>query len=56
MMNLIGSHDVPRILTLLGEAPPLETMTVAQLAKYRLPEEKRQLGIERLKMMWCYGK
>ena len=51
MMNLIGSHDVPRILTLLGEAPPLETMTVAQLAKYRLPEEKRQLGIERLKMM-----
>ena len=51
MMNLIGSHDVPRILTLLGEAPPYESMTVAQLAKYRLPEEKRQLGIARLKML-----
>ncbi|WP_378951682.1 bifunctional glycogen debranching protein GlgX/4-alpha-glucanotransferase [Pelosinus sp. sgz500959] len=51
MMNLIGSHDVPRILTLLGEAPPYETMTVAELARYRLPKEKRKLGIARLKMM-----
>jgi len=50
MMNLIGSHDVPRVLTLLGEAP-LEGLTVAQQAKYRLPAEKQQLGIARLKML-----
>jgi len=49
MMNLIGSHDVPRIVTLLGEAP--ENLTVAQQAKYRLPHEKQQLAIARLKMM-----
>jgi len=50
MMNLIGSHDVPRVLTLLGEAP-MEGLTVAEQAKYRLPAEKRQLGIARLKML-----
>jgi len=51
MMNLIGSHDVPRVLTLLGEAPPPESLTVAQQAKYRLPQEKQQLAIARMKMM-----
>lgn len=45
MMNLIGSHDVPRILTLLGEAPSTENMTTAKQAKYRLPEVRRKLGI-----------
>lgn len=51
MMNLIGSHDVPRILTLLGEAPPPDSLTVVQQARYRLPEEKNQLAIARLKML-----
>jgi len=51
MMNLIGSHDAPRILTLLGEAPPADSLTVAQQAKYRLPQEKQQLAIARMKMM-----
>lgn len=51
MMNLIGSHDVPRVLTLLGEAPPAESLTVAQQARYRLPQEKQQLAIARLKML-----
>lgn len=51
LMNLIGSHDVPRILTLLGEAPPHESLTVAQQAKYRLPTEQQQVGIARLKML-----
>lgn len=51
MMNLIGSHDVPRALTLLGEAPPHESLTIAQQARYRLPAEKQQLAIARLKMM-----
>jgi 4-alpha-glucanotransferase len=51
MMNLIGSHDVARILTLLGEAPSSESLTVAQQAVYRLPPDKQQLGIARLKVL-----
>jgi len=51
MMNLIGSHDVPRVLTLLGEAPPHEHLTIADQAKYRLPMQQQQLAIARLKMM-----
>jgi len=50
MMNLIGSHDVPRVLTLLGEAPT-EGLTVAQQATYRLPPDKERLAIARLKML-----
>ncbi|WP_026084536.1 MULTISPECIES: bifunctional glycogen debranching protein GlgX/4-alpha-glucanotransferase [Pelosinus] len=51
MMNLIGSHDVGRVLTLLGEAPSPDSLTVAQQAVYRLPADKRQLGIARMKML-----
>ncbi|OAM92558.1 4-alpha-glucanotransferase [Pelosinus fermentans] len=51
MMNLIGSHDVARVLTLLGEAPSPDSLTVAQQAVYRLPADKRQLGIARLKIL-----
>lgn len=50
LMNLIGSHDVPRILTLLGEAPPSEHMTVRQQADFKLPAAQRQLGLQRLKI------
>ena len=51
MMNLIGSHDVARVLTLLGEAPSPDSLTVAQQAVYHLPADKRQLGIARLKIL-----
>ncbi len=50
-MNLIGSHDVPRILTLLGEAPEEQQLSQLQKEAYRLPEEKRALGISRLKLL-----
>ncbi len=50
-MNLLGSHDVPRALTLLGEAPPPEKMTVSEQARYRLPPEQRRLGRDRLKLL-----
>lgn len=50
-MNLIGSHDVPRVLTLLGEATPEENISgVAERAKYRLSSEQKSLGIARLKL------
>lgn len=50
-MNMLGTHDVPRILTLLGEAPPEETLSQKQKEGYRLPEGQRRLGIERLKLL-----
>jgi len=50
-MNLLGSHDVPRVLTLLGEAPSPEKMTISDQARYRLPAEQRRLGLDRLKLL-----
>jgi 4-alpha-glucanotransferase len=51
MMNLIGTHDVPRILTLLGEAPPDTTLSIAEQAKYRLTAPQKTLAKARLKML-----
>lgn len=50
-MNLIGSHDRARVLTLLGEAPAEEDMAEEEREKYRLPPEKRRLAIDRLKLL-----
>jgi 4-alpha-glucanotransferase/glycosidase len=50
-MNMLGSHDVPRALTLLGEAPPAERMSVSDQARYRLPADKRRLAVDRLKLL-----
>ena len=36
MMNLLGSHDVERILTLLGEAPSVENVPASVTAKYEI--------------------
>ncbi|MDR3590236.1 MAG: bifunctional glycogen debranching protein GlgX/4-alpha-glucanotransferase [Negativicutes bacterium] len=51
LMNVLGGHDVPRILTLLGEAPPPEGMTIIEQADYRLPPERRLLALTRLKLL-----
>ena len=48
-MNLISTHDTPRILTLLGEAP--EELTELQKEQYSLPEGQRQLALYRLKLL-----
>ncbi len=50
-MNLIGTHDVPRILTILGEAPDEQQLSQLQKEGYRLPEGQRALGIARLKLL-----
>ena len=50
-MNLIGSHDVPRILTILGEAPPEKQLAQSQKESYRLPESQKALGIARHKLL-----
>ena len=49
-MNVLGTHDVPRILTLLGGAPPEEKLTKLEQARYRLPADKRHIALKRLKL------
>lgn len=50
-MNLIGSHDKERILTLLGEAPDPAQLTEEQKAAFRLSPEARRKAVARLKVM-----
>jgi len=50
-MNLIGSHDVPRILTLLGGAPSKDLLSKEEQARFRLKPEQKKLGISRLKLL-----
>ena len=50
MMNLLGSHDVERTLTLLGEAPFYEGMPAVHQARFHLDNDHFNLGIARLRM------
>jgi len=50
-LNVIGSHDVPRILTLLGEAPPEDSLSKMAAFKHKLSPKQRALGLERLKLV-----
>ncbi len=47
-MNLIGSHDRPRIFTLLGGAPDPATLSEEQRCSYRLSPDQRGLAKGRL--------
>jgi len=51
VMNLIGSHDVPRALTLLGEAPPEHDLSKEEQGHYHLPSEQKSKAIARLKLL-----
>ncbi len=51
LINLIGTHDVERILTILGEAEDTFSMSEEEKEKYRLPTKKRQIGIKRLELL-----
>lgn len=51
LMNLLGSHDVARVLTLLGDAPPRESLSITQQSKHRLTDRQRRLAVARLKML-----
>ncbi len=48
-LNLIGSHDRARILTMMGDAP--DDLTGLEKEYYRLPEDKRFLAIQRVKLL-----
>lgn len=47
-LNLIGSHDRMRILSILGEAPAENTLTEKEKTVFRLDEESRKLAKARL--------
>ena len=49
LMNLIGTHDTERILTVLGDAET-ETMSNPELAVFKLPPRQRELARRRLIM------
>lgn len=44
-MNVLGTHDVPRVLTLLGDAAPEERLTKLEQARYQLPPEARRVRV-----------
>lgn len=51
LMNLLGSHDRIRVLTVLGEAPPEETLSNSERQNFRLSPERYQLAVQRLKLL-----
>jgi 4-alpha-glucanotransferase len=50
-MNLIGSHDTARILTLLGDAPPEQSLTKTEQRNFRLTLFARELAVQRLRLL-----
>ncbi|MBR2214626.1 MAG: 4-alpha-glucanotransferase [Selenomonadaceae bacterium] len=50
MMNLIGSHDVVRAITFLGETPFYDGMPAVEQARHRMEKENFELGKARLLM------
>ncbi|MEI7883928.1 MAG: glycoside hydrolase family 13 protein [Clostridia bacterium] len=52
LSNATGSHDIMRILTLLGESPAAEKLTEAEKRSYRLPPKQRELGLVRLRLFY----
>lgn len=50
-MNIIGSHDVPRVLTMLGDAPHEDTLLPEEQAYYKLTPSQRSLARQRLKLL-----
>lgn len=48
-LNLVGSHDRVRVITLLGEGP--ENLSQEEKENYRLPEDRFVLGRRRLKLL-----
>ena len=50
-LNLIGSHDRERALTVLGDAPDKDSLNDRQKETYRLSEQQRSLGKKRLEAL-----
>lgn len=51
MMNLVGTHDTERIITVLGEGQPAGDLGEVELSKIKLSPQQRQLAVGRLKLL-----
>ena len=47
-MNMTGTHDTARLMTLLGDAPDPKSMSTWKQRDYLLPEQNAQLALKRL--------
>lgn len=50
-LNLLSSHDVPRILTVLGESVDEHRLSSVERRDYKLKDDKRRKAIMRLKLL-----
>jgi 4-alpha-glucanotransferase len=50
-LNLVGSHDRPRVMTVLGEAPDKNCLTEEEKRDYRLSPRQRGLAKNRIRLM-----
>ena len=50
LMNMTGTHDTCRLMTLLGDAPDPGSMTEGEKEHYRLDADKRALAVRRVAM------
>ncbi|MDR0325225.1 MAG: glycoside hydrolase family 13 protein [Oscillospiraceae bacterium] len=50
LMNALGTHDTPRILTVLGATPGEWAQTKEGRSETILPPERRELAVKRLKL------
>lgn len=51
LMNLVGTHDISRIITVLGEAPDGHDMSQHEKENFKLNEEEFSLAVRRLKLL-----
>jgi len=50
LMNLIGTHDTVRALTVFGDAPKGRKLSEEEAFYFELSKEKRNLGLKRMKI------
>ncbi len=57
-MNFLGTHDTPRVLTVLGASPDDYTGSKTDRAHRRLSDDQRRLAVSRLKLgsllLYCF--
>lgn len=51
LMNLVGSHDIPRIMTVLGDSPEENELSQEEREEFKLESENYKLALKRLKLL-----
>lgn len=50
-MNILGSHDVARALTILSEMPPEDNLSLKEKYSLKMTLEQKEIGLKRLKLI-----